>query len=169
MERPGRLLESAAMKPVVLIVLTLLSGVVLAQQGELAKVKEQELEAVRERISELKERMDDAAEDRDRLTGELQEIEVAIARQRMRIKEIERLQANAQRRKAELDAELADREAHLDTESEELAAQVRTAYMSGSQEKIRLLLSQKDPATLGAGSWPTTVISMTIAPKTSPR
>ena len=34
-------------------------------------------------------------------------------------------------------------------ESTALAAQVRAAYMSGSQEKIRLLLNQRDPATLG--------------------
>ena len=40
-------------------------------------------------------------------------------------------------------------EAHLDAESAALAGQVRAAYMSGSQEKIRLLLNQHDPATLG--------------------
>ena len=137
------------MKTPLFLVLALFASAALAQQGDLAKIKEQELEEVRERISELKESMDDAARDRDRLTGELQEIEVAIAKQRLRIKEIERLQAKANKRKAELDAELAEREAHLDTESEELAAQVRTAYMSGSQEKIKLLLNQKDPATLG--------------------
>ena len=50
--------------------------------GELTKVKEQELEEVRERISRLKQSMDDAAEERDRLTGELQELDVAISEQR---------------------------------------------------------------------------------------
>jgi septal ring factor EnvC (AmiA/AmiB activator) len=48
-----------------------------------------------------------------------------------------------------LDATLAQREAHLEKESSALAAQVRSAYQSGSQEKIRLLLNQRDPATLG--------------------
>ena len=38
-------------------------------QGELTKVKEQELEEVRERISELKQSMDAAAEERDRLAA----------------------------------------------------------------------------------------------------
>ncbi|MEL7185999.1 MAG: peptidoglycan DD-metalloendopeptidase family protein [Pseudomonadota bacterium] len=122
---------------------------VVAQEGELAQIKEQELEAVRQQISDLKERMDEAARDRDRLTGELQEIEVEIATQRQRMREITRQQERTRSRKATLDAELDEREAHLDAESEELAAQIRTAYMSGRQEKIKLLLNQKDPATLG--------------------
>jgi septal ring factor EnvC (AmiA/AmiB activator) len=118
-------------------------------QGELTKVKEQELEEVRERISELKQSMDAAAEERDRLVGELQELEVAISEQRMRLKEIERDRQYTAGKKQKLDDELAEREQHLDAESEALAAQVRTAYMSGSQEKIKLLLNQRDPATLG--------------------
>lgn len=117
--------------------------------GELASVKERELEEVRERISELKQSMDRSAAERDRLTGELQDIEVAISEQRMRIKEIERERRYAENRKKALDADLAAREAHLDRESEQLASQIRAAYMSGGQEKIKLLLNQQDPATLG--------------------
>ena len=116
---------------------------------EIAKVKEQELEEVRARISELKESMDAIAKERDRLTAELQDIEVQIAEHRSRLKEIERDQAWTAGRKQTLEKELADRQAHLDAESEALAAQVRAAYMSGSQEKIRLLLNEQDPATLG--------------------
>jgi len=117
--------------------------------SEPGKTKEQELETVRERISELKKSMDTAAEERDRLAGELQEQEVAISEQRMRIAEIEREQRYTTNKKEQLDATLLQREAHLDDESAALAAQVRSAYMSGSQEKIRLLLNQQDPATLG--------------------
>ena len=117
--------------------------------GELTKVKERELEQVRERISDLKESMDRSASERDRLTGELQTIEVAISEQRMRIKDLERQQRFTENKKRALDEDLAEREAHLDAESGELAAQVRAAYMSGSQEKVKLLLNQRDPATLG--------------------
>jgi septal ring factor EnvC (AmiA/AmiB activator) len=128
-----------------------LAAAALAQDSndELAKVKEQELQQVRERISELKQSMDAAAEERDRLTGELQDLEIRISEQRMRLKEIERDQQYTARKKQALDDELVDRERHLDEESEALAAQVRMAYMSGSQEKIKLLLNQRDPATLG--------------------
>ena len=116
---------------------------------DLAKVKEQELAEVRERISDLKKSMDAAAEERDRVTRDLQEVEITIAAQRRRLKEIEREQSYTMDRKRRLDAQLAEREAHLDAESGALASQVRAAYMSGSQEKIRLLLNQRDPATLG--------------------
>jgi septal ring factor EnvC (AmiA/AmiB activator) len=134
-----------------LLLALLLATPVPAQEssGDMAKIKEQELEDVRERISSLKESMDDAAEKRDRVTRELQDIEVQIAEQRSRIRDIERDQATTTERKNKLDAELDEREAHLDAESAALAGQVRAAYMSGSQEKIRLLLNQHDPATLG--------------------
>lgn len=120
-----------------------------AQDNELTTIKERELEEVRQRISDLKKSMDASAAERDRLTSELQEIEIAISEQRMRLKDIERQQRHTTEKKQALDRELADRETALDEESEALAAQVRAAYMSGSQERIRLLLNQRDPATLG--------------------
>ena len=133
------------------LLLLAVAGPAAAQDshGELAKVKERELEEVRERISDLKQSMDRSATERDRLTGELQDIEMAISEQRMRIKEIEREQRFTESKKQDLDRDLVEREAHLDAESGELAAQVRAAYMSGSQEKVKLLLNQRDPATLG--------------------
>ena len=124
-------------------------GLAEESSDELAEVKERELEDVRERISAIKESMDASAAERDRLTTELQEAEIAISEQRMRIAEIEREQQYATKKKEGLDADLALREARLDEESAALATQVRAAYMGGSQEKIRLLLNQRDPATLG--------------------
>jgi len=118
-------------------------------EGGLTKIKERELEEVRERISELKSSMDDSAAARDRLTAELQDAEVAISEKRIRLKELERERDYSAKRKAELDEQLASREAELDAESRELADQVRAAYMSGSQEQVKLLLNQRDPATLG--------------------
>ena len=138
------------LKPILFLALSLaLSAEAQNSEGELAKVKEQELEEVRDRISELKRSMDDRAVARDRLIAELQEAEVAISEKRIRLKELERERAYSTKRRAELDEQLAAREAQLDEESEELAEQVRAAYMSGSQERIKLLLNQRDPATLG--------------------
>ena len=141
------------MKAPSLYLLTLLiASVPLGAQesgGELAKIKERELEQVREQIGRLKESMHKSASDRDRLTAELQEAEIAISEKRIRLRELERERAFSQKRKTELDAKLKEREAQLDEESTELAIQVRAAYMSGSQEKIKLLLNQRDPATLG--------------------
>ena len=144
-----KLPDMKALQLFVLVVLAAVSAQAQETGGELAKIKEQELEEVRERISALKKSMDKSAAARDRLTGELQEAEIEIAEQRARIRELERERDYATRRKQELDAQLARREAELDEEAAELAEQVRAAYMSGSQERIKLLLNQRDPATLG--------------------
>ena len=117
--------------------------------SELAEIKERELEQVRDRISELKKSMDRSAAERDRLTTDLQEAEIEIAEKRIHLQEIERKRQFSTRRKEELDTELAEREAELDKESGELAQQLRAAYMSGNQERFRLLLNQQDPAKLG--------------------
>ncbi len=141
------------MKWRIIFVLVMLTGgaFALAQdsQGELADVKERELQDVRDRISDLKRSMDRGAAERDRLTAELQDIEIGISEQRIRIKEMEREQRYVERRKQQLGNDLVEHEAHLGEQSTELAAQVRAAYMSGNQEKVKMLLNQRDPATLG--------------------
>jgi septal ring factor EnvC (AmiA/AmiB activator) len=141
------------MRPPKLLLLFILALSIAGQaqdsEGELAKIKERELEEVRNRISELKKSMDDSATSRDRLTAELQDAEVVISEKRIRLKELQREREYSARRKGELEAQLAAHEAELDEESQELADQVRAAYMSGSQERIKLLLNQRDPATLG--------------------
>ena len=141
------------MKPLKLILFFALAAAIPApaqqSEGDLTKIKEQELEDVRQRISELKKNIDDQVATRDQLTAELQDAEVAIAEKRIRLKELEREREYSAKRKEELEGRLAVREAELDEESTELAEQVRVAYMSGSQERIKLLLNQRDPATIG--------------------
>ena len=123
----------------------------LAQDShnELAKVKEQELQQVRERINDLKRSMDHALDDQDRLASELQNIEIEIPEKRMRLKAIEGQRRNTEKKKRDLDVNLVARESYLNKESLELVAQLRAAYMNGSQEKIKLLLNQHDPISLG--------------------
>ena len=132
-----------------LMLALVMSQALEAQQGEVGKIKEQELEEVRARISELKKSMDQSAVQRDRLAQELQTAEVAIAEKRLRLGELERERDYSVRQKAELEEKLAIRRQELDTEAQHLAEQLRSAYISGSEEKIKLLLNQRDPATLG--------------------
>lgn len=132
-----------------LILLLAVPAIAQESNDNLTKVKELELEEVRDRISELKTSMDRSAEARDRLTSELQDAEVRIASKRIRLQDLARERDYSTRKKEQLDAQLAEREAELLEESRELAAQVRAAYMSGSQERIKLLLNQRDPATIG--------------------
>jgi septal ring factor EnvC (AmiA/AmiB activator) len=119
------------------------------QAEEQAVIKEQELEQVRSRIGELKASMDKAARERDRLTSDLQASEVEIAEKRTRLKQLQREREYSERRSAELGAQISEQEAVLARQTEQLAAQVKAAWMSGDQEKLKLLLNQQDPATLG--------------------
>jgi len=120
-----------------------------ADEPDLAQIKERELQAVREQISALKKSMDRRANDRDRITGELQGAEVLISEKRIHLNELERQRKFSERKKAELESRRTTQEEALAEESRLLAAQVQTAYMSGRQERIKLLLNQHDPATLG--------------------
>jgi septal ring factor EnvC (AmiA/AmiB activator) len=139
-----------AVFPLIIAVLFLLAPAApFAQDADLTQIKERELEQVRDKISELKASMDRRAAERDRLAAELQDTEGAIAEKRQTVKDLERQRDYSRRRKAEIEAELETREAELRAESDQLAAQVSAAYTSGSQERLKLLLNQDDPATLG--------------------
>ena len=129
----------------------LLAAPVLAQTTDsgLTKVKELELEEVRAQISQLKQSMDRRAAERDEITTRLQAAEVQIAEKRINLTELERQRNFSERKKAALDMQLAEREAQLAIESDELAAQIRAVYTNGGLERIKLLLNQQDPAELG--------------------
>lgn len=122
---------------------------VAAQDDGLAKIKERELAEVRERISDLKDRLDERAAERDRVSADLQAAELKIAEKRRQLEDLERQKAYSERRLEELGGQRRGREAELGEEIDQLSAQVRAAYTSGSQERIKLLLNQHDPASLG--------------------
>ncbi len=121
----------------------------LAQDADLTQIKERELEQVREQISRLKQSMDKRAANRDRITSELQAAEVKISETRIHLQDLERRRDFTQKKKAEVDARLEVKAAELARESRQLEAQVRSAYTSGDQESMKLLLNQHDPAMLG--------------------
>jgi septal ring factor EnvC (AmiA/AmiB activator) len=121
----------------------------IAQDKELTQIKERELEEVREKISDLKKSMDRRAAERDRVAGDLQSAEIQIAEKRAVLRDLERQREFSEKKKADIDKRLDGKESELAVEAEQLAAQVTAAYTSGEQERIKLLLNQHDPATLG--------------------
>jgi len=131
------------------ILLLFFSVVIPAQNKDLTQIKERELEEVREKISSLKTSMDHRAVERDRITSDLQAAEVLISEKRIRLKDLERQQNFSEKKKADLGAQLDAQTAELQVETEQLESQVVAAYTSGEQERMKLLLNQHDPATLG--------------------
>jgi septal ring factor EnvC (AmiA/AmiB activator) len=122
---------------------------VAAQDDGLTQIKERELAEVRERISELKDRLDERAAERDRVSADLQAAELKIAEKRRQLEDLEREKSYSEKRLEALAEKRRARETQLGQEIDQLSAQVRAAYTSGSQERIKLLLNQHDPASLG--------------------
>ena len=94
------------MRPLFLVIALCVAGPALSQDKDLTKIKERELEAVREKISVLKVSMDKRASERDRITGELQSSEVLIAEKRSRVRELERQRSFSEKKRADLSTKL---------------------------------------------------------------
>lgn len=127
----------------------LLPPAAVPQDNGQARIKELELEEVRERISDLKQSMDRRAAQRDRIASELEAAEVEISATRIHLDELQARKRYSEQKLEELGSRIRVSEAELAEESGHLAAQVRAAWVSGRSERIRLLLNQHDPATLG--------------------
>jgi septal ring factor EnvC (AmiA/AmiB activator) len=107
------------------------------------------LAEIRGRIAALTNRLHDDLTERDARGARLREAEVGIAAMRRRLENVRSALVAAERRRGELRADETQAQAALDTERAALATQVRTAYMIGRQERIKLLLNQSDPAAAG--------------------
>ncbi len=116
------------------------------QDSAQAKAK---LAAVRARIAALTSRLGEELQQRDALSARLRTAELAVTDGRRRLDALRAAQAAAERHRAELRNEQSRQEQELQAQRADLAAQVRTAYMMGSQDELRLLLNQSNPATLG--------------------
>ena len=127
-----------------LLILVMPTGAHAQDDGAgLAKIKEQELEEVRDKISDLKKSMDKSARDRDRLTEDLQSAEVGIAEKRLRLKDLERERAWSGKRLAELDAAIAEREAELAFEAVGQVADL------AAERGVKIVISPEMPTVSG--------------------
>lgn len=134
---------------VLFAVLSVLPLAGAADDENRARIKEQELAEVRERIAELTEKIERQTRRRDELGAELGEVEAAIGRVRVRLEEMETQGRESRARLDDIARQQAERRGELGAEKERLAGQLRAAYTSGRQERIKLLLNQEDPAELG--------------------
>lgn len=120
----------------------------LAQTSQQAKA-EARLREVQQEMDRIRQEMGRDASQRDQLTRELRDAEVAagaarnevLRLQRERAQRAAKRQALAQQRDNELNALAKEREA--------LGGQMRAAFMIGREEPLKLLLNQRDPARAG--------------------
>ncbi|NNC54746.1 MAG: peptidoglycan DD-metalloendopeptidase family protein, partial [Pseudomonadales bacterium] len=121
---------------------TLLASV--AQDSE-----EEQLDAVRARIEKVKQQLAASINERDHMQGRLAEAERLVSELQNNIASLNRERAATESRLAELENRRQQALDDLQQQKSRLAEQVYAAYVGGRKEKIKLLLSQKDPAELG--------------------
>ncbi len=108
-----------------------------------------ELKQVRSRIDAVRKAINADVQRRDTVTTQLKDTELDIqsAQQRLAATRTERLAT--ERKLQDLRAEQGVTERQVASEREALAAELRVAYLNGRDERLKLLLNQQDPATLG--------------------
>jgi murein hydrolase activator len=110
---------------------------------------EKELREVRERIEALQRTMRRDTDRRDALSGQLRDAEENVRGAREKLGDIRKRLAVSDATLKRLAAERARSEAALRKQRDVLAAELRSAYVGGREEQLKMLLSQEDPATLG--------------------
>ena len=120
-----------------------------ATAGPAQRDPEKQLQQVRERIEELQRSIRDDTDRRDALSAQLRDAEEKVRGARGRLGSIRKQLAASDARLSELTAERERNQGILREQRMALATQLRSAYMSGREEQLKLLLSQEDPAAFG--------------------
>lgn len=107
------------------------------------------LEALRERIQAIEGRLDRSREEESRLSRSVRELETRLSQTRRQLAETEGRLQGQQARLQELKQEQTQLDRELERHREGLGQYLRTAFMLGRQESIKLVLNQEDPQRLG--------------------
>ena len=114
-----------------------------------AKKTEADLRALKSEIDKVASQVRSDKAAKDRLARELRTTEMSVSEVRRSLDELREDRAEHARRRAALAEDKRRRQADLARERESLAGQLRAAYLIGSEEPLKLLLNQKDPARAG--------------------
>src|ERR1700719_2541570 len=113
------------------------------------KKAEAELQAIKTQIGRISGQVSRDEIERDRLTRELRAAELSVGSAREGLERVRGEHAERTARRSELAQAQQRREADLSSARAALAEQLRAAYLIGSEEPLKLLLNQKEPARAG--------------------
>ncbi|MEP7243649.1 MAG: peptidoglycan DD-metalloendopeptidase family protein [Gammaproteobacteria bacterium] len=134
------------------LVLLLAGGVPAASPGQSskdAKKTEAQLNAIKVEIDRVAGQVSRDQVERDRLARELRTAELSVSEVRGSLDRVRKERSDRAGKRSELAEERRQRQSDLARERESLAGQLRAAYLIGSEEPLKLLLNQKDPARAG--------------------
>ena len=104
--------------------------------------KKKELENLRQRMAVLRQKLEDKQQEKDSETKILKDIEERISERAYVLKKINRHLSKQKRELKKLKKEQLARQRNI------LSEQIRSAYMIGRQEYLKLLLNQENPAAI---------------------
>lgn len=110
---------------------------------------ERQLEALKSRIATIEREQRRDAERRDSESRALREAETAVAGQARELEQTRRERVAVLSRRDALAAQRTDVAAGLEADTAALVAELRAAWMAGDEPRLKLMLSQRDPAALG--------------------
>ncbi len=125
------------------------TGAAWAAAKQTPAQKEAELRQLNQRIDKVRKSVNADVQRRDKLSVQLREAELGVQAARKELDQIHAQRLATEARLRELQAEQAQREKELDGERTALAGELRTAYVNGREEQLKLLLNQEDPSALG--------------------
>lgn len=137
-------------QPLVLLILLVCGGPVLPQAATKQQLEEQSArrDQVRQRITGLQEEIEQTRGEHATLSSRLAKVERDIGQL---VQAMEKLDQQRSELQADLDAlhrKQAQEQGLLEGEQALLKRQLRSAYIMGRQERLRILLNQQDPAPL---------------------
>lgn len=131
------------------LAMALPAGLTGAQSAGEAARAAADLKAVKAEIAKIAAQVRRDSVDRSKLTRKLRAAEVSVADARTELGRLRGERSERAAKRAELAREKAGREAALAAEQRELSNELRSAYLIGREEPLKLLLNQEDPARAG--------------------
>ncbi len=107
---------------------------------------EANLRALKERIERIQRQVQDDAAEKDRLTRDLRAAEQSVAKAQGELGRVRSKRTETSTERARLQEERTRRMAERDRTQDDLASQLRSAYMMGRSEPLKMLLNQRSPA-----------------------
>lgn len=113
------------------------------------QTKQADLESLRERIKSVETSLSKVREDQSDLAAAVRETEQGISKLSTSIRELDEKMAGHEKEAKKLAKSRTDTQVALYNQLKLLGLQIRSSYISGRQQKVKMLLNQEDPAVLG--------------------
>lgn len=123
------------------------AGPLAAQEGDSRKARA-ELKQTKADIARMKVVLNNFKQEMSGLESDLKKSESEIGRLRRESQEIEQQIQEGESRLLDVRNQAAALQLALEQQEQHIARQIRTAYMSGQQDYLKLVLNQEDPARL---------------------